>query len=84
MEVNRGFWRSFAFEEDAPSNLFGKQGSTAASAILLRRQQTREIAKTQFPCYTLQTSGCRGHPNVLSSLKQCCDARLPLQSSKPG
>jgi hypothetical protein len=33
-----------------------KQGLAAASAILLRRQQAREIAKTQRPCFAMRAT----------------------------
>jgi hypothetical protein len=33
-----------------------RQGLAAASAILLRRQQAREIAKTQRPCFAMRTA----------------------------
>jgi hypothetical protein len=36
-----------------------RQGAAIASAILLHRRQSREIAKTQFPCPIFQArSNC--------------------------
>ena len=50
-----------------------EQGPAAAAAILLRRQQVREIAKTSRPCPTKEQTHRKGEP---VRLLRCENARL--------